>query len=498
MSRQRKLSIGLVVLAGWVGSARAQQAPAAPPAGQAPEPDLEVPVRPAPPAPATPPPAAPRVEALVERQAADERLVESLRGRVERLEAPAAAEPVAHVGKEETAEGDGSGLLPAPGFLISGYAQAQFQASQLSEDQLQQGSAPLNQDQFAIRRARVRFDRRWRWSALSLELDGNTVNGLSFGIRRAEASLVWDGPGPVPAAALTAGLFYTPFGYELPTSARTRLFAERSLASSALFPGQADLGVRLAGGWRFFRYALAVVNGEPLAESGGRLFRGDPNGSKDVTGRLGVDAAAGDRFRVGGGVSFLNGRGFHPGSDATKNGTVWRDINENDQIDPGEVTPLPATAATPSANFRRWAVGADLRFSLRTALGQTRLSGEAVIASNLDRGLFVADPVGGGIDVRELGFYGALVQDLTAWAFLGCRVDFYNPNADGLDSRAGKVLPLDQGITTVSPIAGARLGERTRLLVQFDHVIDKLARDGRGVPTDLKNDAVTARLQVDL
>ena len=58
---------------------------------------------------------------------------------------------------------------------------------------------------------------------------------------------------------LTVGLFYTPFGYELPASARTRLFMERSLSSTAMFPGQGDVGVRLAGSWRFLRYAIAFV-----------------------------------------------------------------------------------------------------------------------------------------------------------------------------------------------------------------------------------------------
>ena len=121
-----------------------------------------------------------------------------------------------------------------------------------------------------------------------------------------------------------------------------------------------------------------------------------------------------------------------------------------------------------------------------------------VVASNMDRGLFVADPVATGFDVRELGYYAAFVQDVLAWGFVGFRVDVYNPNADLFENRAGQLLPASQSITTLSPLVGFRIGERARLSLQYDHILDNLARDATGVPTDLKNDLITARLQVDL
>ena len=43
-----------------------------------------------------------------------------------------------------------------------------------------------------MRRGRLRADRRWTYAAVTLEIDGNTRSGLSFGLRRAEASLLWD------------------------------------------------------------------------------------------------------------------------------------------------------------------------------------------------------------------------------------------------------------------------------------------------------------------
>ena len=64
------------------------------------------------------------------------------------------------------------------GLSLTGYLQADWLvASQLSQDQLSPSGAPLNQNQFYIRRARLRaaID-RW-WVAGLVEFDGSTVNG---------------------------------------------------------------------------------------------------------------------------------------------------------------------------------------------------------------------------------------------------------------------------------------------------------------------------------
>src|SRR5207253_1095991 len=82
-------------------------------------------------------------------------------------------------------------------------------------------------------------------------------------------------------------------------------FLERSNAERALFPGEYDLGVRLSGGWRFLRYAVAAMNGDPIGE---KAFPGrDPNESKDLVGRLGVDLRMGSLVGLAGGFSALWG-----------------------------------------------------------------------------------------------------------------------------------------------------------------------------------------------
>ena len=382
---------------------------------------------------------------------------------------------------------------------ITGYVQGQYQSSQASEDQLQQSGAPLNDTRIAVRRARLRVDRGWQWASASIELDGNSKSGVVVGLRRAEASLVLrakDDATP-PLAALTFGLFDVPFGHELVESARTRLFAERTLGSRALFPGEPDLGARLSGAVGFVRYAVAFVNGQPVPDDQpGKVL--DFTSAKDLVARLGVDAAPHARLRASAGVSFLRGKGFHAGSAATKDAVQWRDTNENGAIDAGELVAVPGVAATASQTFDRWAVGIDGQLRWETPIGWGMLAGELWAASNLDRGFFVADPTTVGADVRESGANVALVHEVTRWALAGVRWDRYDPNADARTAIGGKLLPVDQAVTTWSPLVGVTVRERARLVFQYDFIRDHLGKDERGVPVDLRNDQATLRLQVEL
>lgn len=389
-----------------------------------------------------------------------------------------------------------------PDFVFSGYLQSQYESHQDSQDQLRQGGAPYNQNRFLLRRGRFKITRDWKWAEIALELDGNTVRGPAVRVQKAEASLIYgrskDKDQP-PVAQLTLGEFDLPFGFEVPYVPKVRWFMERTQASRAFFPGEPDVGVRFSGGLGFARYSIAVTNGEPLDEKSGYTLQ-DPNANKDVTGRFGAQTKASRSVVLAGGVSYNRGKGFSPGLDATKNSIQWVDTSGNKKVDPNgnELNGLPASGATVSKNFDRWAVGADLEVLLHTALGWSMLYGEVVAASNLDRGLFIADPVLTGRDVRELGYYIAFTQEITPYGLVGFRYDFYDPNADVTDDRRAKIVPTAQQIRTYSPLAGLVLPGRTRLMFQYDIVRDFLARDKLGVPTDFKNDQWTLRLQVNL
>lgn len=378
-----------------------------------------------------------------------------------------------------------------------GFVQAQYRQNQLSEDQLAPGGAPLNQNQFELRRARLRIDHGWEYAAATLEMDASTMNGLEVGLRRAEASLLYRGHDEEslpPLFVLTAGVTDLPFGAEIGESQRDRVFMERSIGSLALFPTEADIGVRAWGAYRFVNYALAVVNGQPLTHG---KFPRDPNAAKDIVGHVGARGDLREDLQLEGGLSFYKGTGFTPGRDATKDHIVWIDDNNNGIAEPYEFFGVTGSSALPSRNFERWALGLDFSVSLTSPLGVTRLQSEAVVGSNMDRGLLVSDPVLAGLDARQLVLTLALVQQVTDYGIVGFRAAYYDPDSDLVEQRTGVFHTKNQSFWVLSPAVGVTL-PNGRLVAQYDFVKDYLGRDERGVPTNAKNDQFTLRLQVDL
>ena len=397
--------------------------------------------------------------------------------------------------------------LPAPGapgatapslFKVSAYAQGQYESHQDSEDQLAIGGAPLNQNRFVLRRARVKVQSDWTYGGLMLELDANTVHGPAIGVQHAEISLAYRDTTQQPFINLTIGIFDNPFGREVVESPRDRPFMERSFGSREFFPAEPDLGLRLSGQVAWFRYAAAVVNGQPLGDRSGFILQ-DPNSHKDVLGRIGIVVLPAPVLRVSGGVSVLNGKGFHAGSDPTKNTLIWKDSNEDGQLNLGETRAAPGAAGIASQNFDRWAVGADLELQLQSRIGTSTLAAEVSAGSNMGRNVFVADPVTTSVDERELGYYVSFAQELAFGGIVGFRYDTYNPDADFLDSaRKGKLVPSNETVTTYAPLLGFQIPHHTRLVAEYDVIRDAFARDAQGVPTDLKNDAWFVRLQGEL
>lgn len=388
------------------------------------------------------------------------------------------------------------GAPPAPGVTIGGYVQAQYETHADSDDQLAQGGTTLNKDRFVLRRTRARISGDWQYAQVLVELDANTVKGPAIGVQKAEATLHYrpDLARP-PIAQLTVGLFDTPFGYELVESPRARPFMERTQAARAFWPGEPDLGLRIAGALGFARWTIAAMNGQPL---GTTYALQSPVSGKDVIFRVGAETRPQDDLGIGGAVSVLRGKGFHPGTDAAKGAVEWHDLNEDGVVQPFELQALPATGATPSTTFDHWAIGADLEVHYRSRLGVTKVYGEAMIAQNMDRALVVADPVLTSTDSRELGYYVGVTQEVTRWAVAGFRYDYYDPNSDAFDKRAGRLIPFSQRIKTFTPMIAAVLPGRARVVAQYDIIRNFLGRDDSGVPANLKLNTFTLRLQVEL
>jgi hypothetical protein len=392
-------------------------------------------------------------------------------------------------------------LFEAGGFRVrlGGYVQGQFQTQEESEEQLSaDGRGLLNGDRFSLRRGRLLLSAERDFAEMLLELDANTTRGVQLGVRQAEATLRYMGPNAsaeVPLVALTLGLFRTPFGYETVRSARDRVWMENSLVAQAFFPGESDLGVRLRGGLSWFRYAFAVTNGHPLDEP--RFGAQAPTRPSDFMGRVGFDITTGET-RVSGGVSALVGNGFHPGTPATKDTLVVRDVTETGATTPQSIQLVPGRAATPSQTFGHWATGADFQLSARPLRAwRFSLQGEVYFGQNMDRGFAIADPVSTGFDVREFGAVLSYTQELFDWVLMGARLEYYNPNADSVARQGGRLVASPQDVLTASFLAGLQLPRsQTRLVVQYDAISDHLALGEDGLPRDLRNNRLFVRLQV--
>jgi hypothetical protein len=385
-----------------------------------------------------------------------------------------------------------------PGVALTGYLQADWRIwGQSSEDEINPSTlAPVNEERFMIRRARLKTTIDREYVAGALEFDGNTVNGATARIVDAEASFKLPGEegAPVPLLMATIGLFKIPFGFEIIQSDRDRVFLERSTAEQALFPGEYDLGVRLQGGWRFVRYAIALQNGDPLGE---KAYPGrDPNAAKDLVGRLGVETPIVENVNVSAGFSGLTGKGFHRGTPATKSVIQWNDRNEDGAFTSDEIVTIPGSAATPSQNFGRFAWGADVNLSVAIPqFGIATVYSELYYAKNLDRAKLVADPLGPlGRDMREVGFYVAGLLQIGDLTTLGARYDMYNPDRDSTNP-AKPLIPSDLSYSTLSVVAA--LGTPNgRIQLEYDHNQNHNGRDLMGRPANLKDDTLIVRGQV--
>jgi hypothetical protein len=387
------------------------------------------------------------------------------------------------------------------GLSLYGLVHADLMVQQGAQDQVNPDNGqPLNTDRFLIRRARLgaRMDRTYGEGGM--EIDGNTINGPAFRLIDAHASVKLPGSGGLPLLMATIGFTRIPFGSEVPQEDKDRFFLERSIAARALFPDEYDLGLRLMGGWHFLRYAVAVQNGEPLGA--GRFAGLDPNKKKDIVGRVGIEDEVIEGIYVVGGASALTGTGFHPGASATKPAITWGDSNGDATLQPSELTGVPGSAASPSANFSRFGVGGDLLVAAKTSwLGNTTFAAQVYFANDLDRGLQPADPLaspagGQARSFRELGYNIALTQQLTPLAAVGVRYDFYDPDRDAYNRVTGNIVPNDSSYSSIS-ITGMLIGSGWgRAILEYDINRNHLGLDSSGNPTNLASNAFILRGEV--
>ncbi len=250
------------------------------------------------------------------------------------------------------------------GVRLSGYIQSQYQWSQLSEDQIQQGGATLNQNRFMVRRGRLRVSGDWQLGRLRLRArrqhHPRPVRRRAPGQRQLRLAQ----PRRRPAALLD--------GHRRPHRGPVRPRAAPRPARDDVHGALARLARVLPRPRRRRRARPRRRRGVPLRPRDHERHparrprrrpqhhRPDPRPRlhRPLRLRRPPRQARPQRRRQ----SLLYGTGFHRGSEATKNKLEWSDLNENGAIDTGELVgstrpgrhPVRSTsAAGPSAPTSR-------------------------------------------------------------------------------------------------------------------------------------------------
>lgn len=387
----------------------------------------------------------------------------------------------------------------------SGFSQADYVNRQSSLDELSAADRrPLNENRFVLRNARLRYQRAWkhRWMHLALRtelellLAPGVVRPTNVELRLHSGDLL----GPKARIELSAGLIAIPFGFEMHAQGHgDRFFGERSMVTRAFLPGRFDLGLALWGHYKALSVVVALQNGEPIGV--GNFAYLDPNKSKDITARAQLAQDVFPWLHLQGGVSWLWGKGFSPGSAPTKDRFEWLDIDGNGIVAKSELLPIPGAAGRASESFERWAVGADFR-AYTTILWKQRTSflAEGAFGQNMDRAIAIADPVLLGRDQRSFGYYVGLTQEIGPWVEVGTRYEHYEPNADRLELFDGINVIARRKFRAVNLGAALRYrfnrSTKARLLVEYEFQDNALGRTSTGRPAKLNNNTFRTRVEV--
>lgn len=352
---------------------------------------------------------------------------------------------------------------------------------------------PLNDERFVVRRARVGARLAYQVLSARIEIDASTQTGRPS-VRVLSAELGASLPGALSRLLVVrAGLLKIPFGWAIAERVPQRLFMETPIYVRAMLPGEYDLGVVLSGKYDVFDYSLGLLNGNPLGESSvGGL---DLTSSKDLAGRLGVALLRRSWVCASVGASVLFGEALSPGAAATKDAVSWRDLNKNAVVELNELEGRVGTPASPSRSFGRLAIGGDLGIGFE--LGERAgidLTGELVWGHNLDRGLYLADPIAAGRDAREIGWWVSARLRVAGVGAAAVRFDRYE--AEGRAAGAG--TRLDASVSAISAVVEWQPMRYLALALAYDHREVRERFAGESATSTPPDDAMTVRASVEV
>jgi hypothetical protein len=298
---------------------------------------------------------------------------------------------------------------------------------------------------FRLRRARLKVELEPNeWSRFVMEIDptlaGGPDNATGTIARNVEAQGVVHWNDDV-TTIFGMGIFKIPFGFEVLQSDADRPFIERSWWEQNITPGEFDTGIKAytTGLQNHLIVQVAVINGNIQGEKTFSLLP-DLNKGKDIVGRVNYN--------------------FGP-----------IDVGASAYYGQGQIVSLANLAFK---EFPRYAWNLEAALHRRfLQVGETRLLAELDRGQNMDRGTkyaanialpgLPADIVNGSVISRdELGYWVRVEQDVTRWATLAFRYDYYSP-----DSAQGT-----NGRDTEGVVGVAHFTKQLQLMLEYDHYTD--------------------------
>jgi hypothetical protein len=331
-------------------------------------------------------------------------------------------------GLEEAYSGTKATVDSLSKIKVSGYIQGRLELHEFSKNGVDSTNRPTVFDKFYVRRGRLKVTYAGQNAEYMLQID---ATGSGVVLKDAEASFV-DTWTPFNFK-LTAGQFKVPFGYEVLQSSGDREMPERSRFIRQFFPNERDRGLRLQATRDWFRFSAAVVNGNFIQDS---IYPdSDPNGAKDVIGRVGGDF---DWLVVGLSGSYGKAMTTTLGRAATVSGS-----GSNITVTPAVLTDYKA--------YNRTRVGADVQAYLDVpSVGGLALKGEFAWQNDNNVAL-PGRPASDCNDISAMGWYVAAIQNIGDYVGVVARLDqFIYNNADRTGCTASLMAtPTDRKTTTL-------------------------------------------------
>lgn len=375
---------------------------------------------------------------------------------------------------------------------FSGYIQAQFQKADTAGIATFAGGnfEPAVNNRFMVRRGRLKasYGGMLTMAVLQIDITEKAVAVKDAYVHVTDPWVRWFG--------IRAGIFDRPFGFEISYSSSQRESPERARVTQSLFPGEREVGAKLAitapekSPAHFFQFDIGLFNG-----AGPQTV--DFDSHKDVISHLSLwKDLAGDKLRISGGASLYWG-GVRQSTKYLYNGIVAL----NDSV-------IGFTVDSTESNLDMIAsrnyLGVDAQLTLRSKLGETTLRGEFIqgtqpgtSSSNMSP---TKDPAAPTFIRQANGAYFYIVHTLARKHQLILKYDWYDPNTD----IAGNQIGVAGSNTGKADIKFATTGigyaflpdKNLRFTVYYDVVRNEISSVDPVFHRDLPDNVVTLRVQV--